>query len=64
MTNLIKVVNQESADKLISLGFTYTKEYLEDKTIYVFMITDKLMKVVQSNFSKKDYFVDNRICFV
>ena len=59
--NLIKIVDQDKAEQLKNLGFTYTTEKLNDKTIYVFPRSDGLLRLVQSNFSKKDYSFNNTL---
>jgi hypothetical protein len=62
--NLIKIVNPNKAKELMNLGFTYTKEKLEDKDIYVFIQSDEIYKYLKNNFSKQDYFIDKRMNFV
>lgn len=60
---LIKVLNPSKADELAKLGFNYTTENQGDKTIRVFFESDDLLKILQSNFSKKDYFIDKTMNF-
>lgn len=61
--NLIKILNSDNANKLAMLGFKYTKEKIGDKTCYVFIKTDALMKCLNTSFSKNDFFVDKTMNF-
>lgn len=61
--NLVKILNTDKANKLVALGFKYTKEKIEDKTCYVFVQTDGLMKQLNSSFSKNDFFIDKTMNF-
>jgi hypothetical protein len=60
---LIKVLNPDKAQELIKSGFKYTTENFNGKTIYVFMLDDKLVKYVQKSFAKNDYFIDRTMNF-
>ena len=60
---LIKVLNPSKADELAKLGFNYTTENQGDSTIHVFFESEDLLKILQSNFSKKDYFIDKTMNF-
>lgn len=60
---LIKVLNPEIAEKLITLGFSYIKEPIGETTVYGFLFTHDLEKILTSQFSSKDYFVENKIRF-
>lgn len=60
---MIKVIDKAIADKLISLGYQYMYEKINDKTIYVFKETDDLIKYMYSNYSKKNFFLENKLRF-
>lgn len=55
----IKVLNPETAEKLKSLGFAYIKE----NDMFVFQITDELLKEINTNFNTEQYVFDNKLCF-
>lgn len=61
--NFVKILNPDKAKKLVALGFKYTKEKIEDKTCYVFVQTDGLMKQLNASFSKNDFFIDKTMNF-
>lgn len=61
--NLIKVSNPDKANQLAKSGFKYTTELFNGKTIYVFMITDEIIKFIQNSFTKNDFFIDKTMNF-
>lgn len=61
--NLIKILNHDKAEELAKLGFKYTKEKIEDKTCYVFVETNDLIKQLNVSFSKNDFFIDKTMNF-
>ena len=63
MENFIKVVNPDVAKKLATLGFTYTKENLYGKCVYAFAESAELKKYLQENYSCRDFFINNKLCF-
>lgn len=63
MKNLIKVLNQDKANELISLGFKYMKESINGQTAYAFFVSEELNEYIMSNFETKDFFYNNMLCF-
>lgn len=63
MKNFIKVVNPDVANKLATLGFSYMTENLSGKIVYVFTDSVELKKHLQENYSCKDFFINNKLCF-
>jgi len=61
--NLVKILNSDKANELVKLGFKYTKEKIEDKTCYVFIQTNDLIKQLNASFSKNDFFIDKTMNF-
>ena len=61
--NLIKVLNQDKAQELISLGFNHVKETVNGETIYSFFMSEELRKYINSNFSKQDFLLSNKLTF-
>ena len=50
--NLIKVLNQDKAQELISLGFKYTTETMNGKTVHSFFMSEELINYININFLK------------
>jgi hypothetical protein len=63
VNEIIKVLNIDKAFELINSGFKYTIEILEGKTIYVFIANDSLIKYINNNFNKHDFFIDKTMNF-
>ena len=61
--NLIKVLNQDKAQELINLGFKYTTETANGKTICSFFMSEELRNYINSNFSKQDFLLSNKLTF-
>ena len=61
--NLIKVLNQDKAQELISLGFKYTTETMNGKTIHSLLMSEELRKYINSNVSKQDFLLSNKLTF-
>lgn len=61
--NLIKVLNQDKAQELISLGFKYTTETMNGKKVHSFFMSEELRKYINSNFSKQDFLLSNKLTF-
>lgn len=61
--NLIKVLNQDKAQELISLGFNHVKETVNGTTICSFFMSEELRKYINSNFSKQDFLLSNKLTF-
>ena len=61
--NLIKVLNQDKAQELISLGFNHVKETVGENVIYCFFMSEELRKYINSNFSKQDFLLSNKLTF-
>lgn len=61
--NLIKVLNQDKAQELISLGFNHVKETVNGTIIYSFFMSEELRKYINSNFSKQDFLLSNKLTF-
>lgn len=60
---LIKILNQDKAQELIDLGFKYTTESVNGKTVYAFFSSKEIMQYIQSNFSKTDFHLSNKLTF-
>lgn len=61
--NLIKVLNQDKAQELISLGYKYTTETMNGKKVHSFFMSEELRKYINSNFSKQDFLLSNKLTF-
>lgn len=61
--NLIKVLNQDKAQELINLGFKYTTETMNGETVHSFFMSEELRNYINSNFSKQDFLLSNKLTF-
>lgn len=61
--NLIKVLNQDKAQELVNLGFKYTTEIMNGKTVHSFFMSEELRNYINSNFSKQDFLLSNKLTF-
>ena len=59
----ILILDKSQADTLLSLGFKYTKRSIDNKDVFVFIQTHKLMKELNSKFEDGSFFVQKNICF-
>ena len=55
----IKVFNPETAEKLKALGFAYMKE----NDVFVFTLSDELLREIGAHFNREQYVFDNKLCF-
>ena len=63
MNNLIKVLDQDKANELITLGFKYITESINGQTAYAFFVSEELNLYIMSNFETNDFFYNNTLCF-
>jgi|GEM_PF-2975104 len=61
--NLIKIFDQDKANKLKSMGFEYMLENIGTNTLYVFCVSKELLSYLQSNFEGKDFLLENTLRF-
>ena len=61
--NLIKVLNQDKAQELINIGFNHVKETEVENVTYCFFMSEELRKYINSNFSKQDFLLSNKLTF-
>lgn len=61
--NLIKLSNLSVANELKSLGFSYIKEQINKQDIFVFTYSPALLEFLNKNYSKSDFFFDNKLHF-
>ena len=62
MKKMINVFRQEVAEQIVNeLGCKYMTKDLGDTQVFVFVETDKILKYLKRNYSKKDWFYDNKV---
>ena len=62
MRKMINVFRQEVAEQIVNeLGCKYMTKDLGDAQVFCFVDSDKLHKYIKKNFSKKDWFYDNKV---
>ena len=59
----IWILEQANADMLQLLGFKYTKRNINNKEVFVFIQTNKLMKELNSKFEQGSFILQKNICF-
>lgn len=62
---MIKILNSDIALKLSEMGFNYYKEKMGVNEVYVFVQTEKIMRVLNQHYSESggDYFIDRLMLF-
>lgn len=58
----INILSREKADIISALGFRYTPHKINsEQTVYSFMDTAEIRKVIFNEFSEKDFYVDKAV---
>lgn len=58
----INILSKEKADIISALGFRYTPHKINsEQTVYSFMDTAEIRKVIFNEFSEKDFYVDKAV---
>lgn len=65
MKKIICVLKEEIAEQISeAIGCNYIEQDIgNNQTVYSFIETDRLFKYLKSNFSKRDWFYDNKMRF-
>ena len=59
----INILSKEQADKLSMLGFKYTEHKINsEQTVYSFIDTPEIRKMVSSQFTKNEFYISNTVC--
>ena len=59
----INILSKEKADTLLSMGFKYTEQKVNDtQVVYSFIDTPEIRKVVSCQFAKNEFYVSNTVC--
>lgn len=59
----IHILSKEQADKLSMLGFKYTEQKINsEQTVYSFIDTPEIRKIVSSQFAKNEFYINNTVC--
>ena len=57
------ILSKEQADKLSMLGFKYTEQKINsEQTVYSFIDTPEIRKIVSSQFANNDFYISNTVC--
>lgn len=58
----INFLSKEQADKLSALGFKYVEQKINSEhTVYAFIDTPKLRKMLSNKFDKNDFYVSKSV---
>lgn len=64
MAATINIFDKSKADELMKLGFHCTVQRVgDDKRVYVFVNSPKLMEIVTGKFSNKDFYFGKTLNF-
>lgn len=63
MGTFIKIINTDKAQELISLGYQYVIETMNQRPIHCFLYSEELMNYVDQNFEKHDFLLSNKLSF-
>lgn len=63
MQKLIKILDPDKAQELAACGFNYTTETINQELVYSFFVSKELMEYVNSKFSRKDFFLSDKLYF-
>ena len=59
----INILSKEKADTLLSMGFKYTEQKVNDtQVVYSFIDTPEIRKVVSCQFAKNEFYVSKTVC--
>lgn len=59
----IKILDPDTADRLCKSGFNYITENINGKPVYCFADDSSLRKYLAKNYSGKNFFESNKLCF-
>lgn len=59
----VLILDKTKADTLLSLGFKYTKRNIDNKEVFVFIQTNKLIKELNSKFEQGSFFINSTVNF-
>ena len=59
----ITLLSKEKADTLLSMGFKYTEQKVNDtQVVYSFIDTPEIRKVVSCQFAKNEFYISKTVC--
>ena len=59
----INILSKEKADTLLSMGFKYTEQKVNDtQVVYSFIDTPEIRKVVSCQFAKNEFYISKNVC--
>ena len=59
----INILSKEKADTLLSMGFKYTEQKINDnQVVYSFIDTPEIRKVVSCQFAKNEFYISKTVC--
>ena len=59
----INILSKEKADTLLSMGFKYTEQKINDnQVVYSFIDTPEIRQVVSCQFAKNEFYVSKTVC--
>lgn len=59
----IIILDKAKADELEALGFRYIERKIDNKTAFVFIQTQEIMKELTSRYDNGSFFASKNVCF-
>lgn len=59
----IIILDKSKADTLLSLGYQYSTQQINNTDVYVFIQTEELMQYIVSKFDKQSFVIKKNVCF-
>ena len=59
----IIILDKSKADILLSLGYQYSTQQINNTDVYVFIQTEELMQYIVSKFDKQSFVIKKNVCF-
>ena len=59
----IIILDKSKADILLSLGYQYNTQQINNTDVYVFIQTEELMQYIVSKFDKQSFVIKKNVCF-
>ena len=59
----IIILDKSKADILLSLGYQYSTQQINNTDVYVFIQTEELLQYIVSKFDKQSFVIKKNVCF-
>lgn len=63
MSKFIKIIDKNIAENLKNAGFDYVIDHVGTETMYSFLYSSEIEKLLQSKYHNTQVVISNRLCF-